>query len=828
MSCSIQRTALLSAAIIAFGLLFVGLADAQQRGKGNETNATAKLEPIVITATRRRTTVQSTPITITAITASEIASRGIPSLDSLATSVPGLAMRSSGPGQTEFEMRGLDSAGGSSSMVGVYLGDTPLSTPMDDQLGKVVIDASLYDLNRVEVLQGPQGTLYGASSMAGTIRLVPNLPRLNQLELSGEERVSDTTDSGGLNYVENAMVNVPLGRTAALRVVGSIANDSGWLKRLVIQDGAVSVDPGFYPQVVRPTNFYTAPLQEAMTGVNNTRVDSFRAELLWQPMENLTVAPTAMYQETEQGAPNEVDVNGEPTYPVTPVTKGHYEIYPTPEPQRDVFSLGGLMINYQLPSFSVTSATGFWHRNSLVTQDATEEVAAAVGIPVYDATAGGIGPISSPYGPGVTEHDYEHQLTEEIRAVSTAVGPFQWVIGYFYQDLHSEYDLLANAAEAGPIFGGTAVYYTFQPEVLGQSAVFGHFSWRFSRYFQVAAGFRYYHYNMSARQTEYGAFAVNAAEGNTVPFYTSGSDHASGTMPSMTLTYNVDREHMLYANVAKGLRLGGVSEAVPVALATSSNAVMASDECALQAKILLTSTCNPNILLTQSTSFSPDWVWSYELGEKSYFFDRRLILNFAAFYETWNNPQLATDLAGVGVTVNGADAEIKGIEPQLQVRFNRDWDLSVNGEWTEAKFVQSSAIAGFPAGAQVPDTPKFQGSAILQWHHDLSDRASLIGSVEEDYTGARTNAPYGETLTLLNYDQTVIHLRAYSMVNLRFGVRAFTSGGARWTASLFVDNLTDNQVLLDPQPQIALQIGAYSRYLITRPLTAGLDMTFQY
>lgn len=828
MSCSIGCAARLSAAPIALGLLFAGLAAAQQRGQESETIATARLEPIIITATRRRTTVQSTPISITAITASEIASRGISSLDSLATSVPGLAMRSSGPGQTEFEMRGLDSGGGSSSMVGVYLEDTPLSTPMDDQLGKVVIDPSLYDLNRVEVLQGPQGTLYGASSMAGTIRLVPNLPRLNQLELSGEERVSDTTDGGGLNYQENAMVNLPLGRTAALRVVGSIANDSGWLKRGVIQDGAVSVDPGIYPEVVRPASFYTAPLQEAMTGVNNTKVDSFRAELLWQPMENLTVAPMAMYQETEQGAPNEVDVNGEPNYPSTPAIKTHYEIYATPEPQRQVFSLGSLGIKYQLPSFSVTSATGFWHRNSLVTQDATEEVAAAVGIPVYDAAAGGIGPVTSPYGPGVAEHDYERQLTEEIRAVSTAPGPFQWVVGYFYQDLHSEYDLLAKAPEAAPVFGGTVVYYTFQPEVLGQNAVFGHLSWRFSRHFEVAAGLRYYHYNMSARQTEYGAFAVNAAEGNTVPFYTSGSDHASGTMPSMTLTYNVDRDHMLYVNVAKGLRLGGVSEAVPVALATSSNAVMASDECALQAKILLTSTCNPNILLTQSTSFNPDWVWSYELGEKSYFLNRRLIANLAAFYETWRNPQLATDLAGVGVTVNGAEAEIKGVEPQLQARLNRDWDLLVDGEWTDATFVQSSAIAGFPAGAQVPDTPKFQGSAVLQWHHELSDRTSLIGSVEEDYTGTRTNAPYGETLTLLNYSQTVIHLPAYSTVNVRFGVRGFTGGGARWTASLFVDNLTDNQVLLDPQPQIALQIGAYSRYLITRPLTAGLDVTFQY
>ena len=160
--------------------------------------------------------------------------------NSLAQSVPGISMRTSGPGQTEFEMRGLNSAGGNTSQVGFYLDETPLSSPASAQLGKEEIDPTLYDLNRVEVLRGPQGTLYGSSSMGGTVKLVPNAPQLGTFAASGETDVSYTGSGGSINEKLNGMVNLPIGDTAALRIVGSQLSDSGWIKRLVIQDGAVT------------------------------------------------------------------------------------------------------------------------------------------------------------------------------------------------------------------------------------------------------------------------------------------------------------------------------------------------------------------------------------------------------------------------------------------------------------------------------------------------------------------------------------------------------------------------------------------------------------
>src|ERR1700693_2745551 len=201
--------------------------------------------------------------------------------------------------------------------------------------------------------------------MGGTVRLIPAPPQLKSYTASAEEVLSNTISGGGINHQENVMLNLPLGDSAAVRVVGSFANNSGWIERRVIADGAVTTDVGTYPNVSRPSNFYSAPLQEDLTGVNTTLVDSIRAQVLWKPTDDLTIEPMVMYQRTEQGAPPEVDVNGASIYPQTPAVKAHWEIYDSPEPQTDNFTLGSLKASYQLPLFSLTCVSGLWHRNAL-------------------------------------------------------------------------------------------------------------------------------------------------------------------------------------------------------------------------------------------------------------------------------------------------------------------------------------------------------------------------------------------------------------------------------------------------------------------------------
>jgi iron complex outermembrane receptor protein len=845
MTSSTARSAVASAVAMALGLALAPSAFAQQAQAQAASGASAdQLQEVVVTAEKRTSTVQDTAASITAVSAQEIADRGIVDFNSLATSVPGIAMRSAGPGQTEFEMRGLSSAGGNSSMVGFYLDETPLSSPASAQLGKEEIDPTLYDLQRVEVLRGPQGTLYGSSSMGGTVKLVPNPPQLGTFAASGEIDTGYTSDGGSFNQKVNGMINLPIGDTLAVRFVGSEISDSGWIKRIVLADGA-PVDTGGYATQnnQRPANFYTFPDIEQINGANSTTIDSARLSLLWKPMDNLTVQPMLMYQLTRQAAPDQIDVNGNPTHPTLPSTLAHWEIYDSPEPQEDKFTLGSLKIEYQAPEFTVTSATAMWGRNTLVSQDSTEENNDAFGFPNYDAGNGtgtspfGIGPSGpAPNGPSVTEKDYTRQISQELRVTSNGTGPFQWILGYFYQDLYSEWDEWAIAPQAGPAMvaiglpSTTNLYVDVQPQTIVQNAEFGEASWQFTPDLKGTVGLRHYHYSLSQSNMEYGVFTVNGGLGAPdLPYLTGDSNTASGTDPKFDLSWKATPDTLLYATIAKGFRLGGANQPIPVAAPASCAAPqgpLQGNEVALQAK--LNNSCNAALLLQAPSTFSSDSVWSYEVGEKSELLDKHLILNLAAYYERWSNPQLSTNLSGFGITANGADARIYGFEAEMQALLSREWTLGVNFGYTNAQFTADSPITGFPNGYNVPDIPDVTASATLRWKHELTNDLSLMATLEGDYVGTRTDAPYGESITIYPgspgfVDNYLLHLPAYGFLNARFGF-----AGNQWTAALYVNNLTNKQALLDPQPQIDLQTNAFVRYLVSRPLTAGLDFTFKF
>ncbi len=825
---------------LALGLALATSAHAQAQAQAQASSATGdQLAEVVITAEKRTSTVQDTGASITAVSQEEIADRGIVDFNSLATSVPGIAMRSAGPGQTEFEMRGLNSAGGNSSQVGFYLDETPLSSPASAQLGKEEIDPTLYDLGRVEVLRGPQGTLYGSSSMGGAVKLVLNQPQLNTFTASGEVDTGYTGSGGSFNQKVNGMINLPIGDTLAVRFVGSEISDSGWIKRIVFQDG-LPVDTGGYATEnnARPANFYSYPVAEQINGANTTTIDSARVLVLWKPVDELSITPMLMYQLTRQAAPDEVDVNGNPTHPTVPSTLAHWEPYDSPEPQEDKFTLGSLKIEYQAQGFTVTSASAMWGRNTLVSQDSTEENEDAFGFPTYDAPTG-LGPSGpAPNGPSVTEKDYTRQISEELRATSTGTGPFQWILGYFYQDLYSEWDEWALAPQGAPVLESiglpatTNLYIDYQPQVITQNAEFGEASWNFTPDLKATVGLRHYHYSLGQTNEEYGVFTVNGSLGipNT-PYYTGDSNGASGTDPKFDLSWKVDPDVLLYATIAKGFRLGGANQPIPTSPLTScppsaTAGPLQGNEYSLQLKI--NNACNTAVNLSAPATFASDSVWNYEVGEKSELLDKHLILNVSAYYERWTNPQIATNLSGYGISVNGGDARIYGVEAEMQALLSREWTLGVNFGYTNAQFTAASAIAGYPSGYSVPDIPDVTASATLRWKHPLTSDLSLVGTLEGDYVGTRTDAPYGESITIypsspFYINNFLLHLPAYGFLNGRLGF-----AGNQWTASLYVNNLTNKEALLDPQPQIDLQTNAFVRYLVNRPITAGLDFTYKY
>jgi outer membrane receptor protein involved in Fe transport len=811
------------------------------------------LEEVVITATKRESTVQDTPISVTAITAADIANKGLTDFNSLAQTVPGIAMRTSGPGQTEFEMRGLNSAGGNASVVGFYLDETALSSPASAQLGKVVIDPNLYDLNRVEILRGPQGTLYGSSSMGGTVKVVPNAPQLGVFAASGETVVSNTSSGGGTNFTQNGMVNLPLGTQFALRLVGSSDSESGWLNRYVFADGAVPTDGA---TGARPPGFYSAPLQEIATQANASTFDSFRASLLWRPSDDLSITPAFMWQHTHQDGPNAVDVDGTPSHPQVPAAQGHWEIYDTPEPQDDQFTLGSLKIEWQTEHMLITSATGDWTRRTLVSQDGTEENDGPSGLgslgtaSPYDTAAGGLGPVGpGPSGPGVQERDATQQFSEELRLTSTDKGPFQWQAGYYFQRLKSEWDMWSVNPQV--ISAGIGnIYVDYMPQTITQNALFGEGSLEFAQGWKATVGLRAYHYEYTQSNSEWGDFTpygftnllsgAPTLAGNTAPFNTTSSGNASGVNPKFDLSWQMNPELLLYATAARGFRMGGTDQPFTGYATTVSAAACGAPsslaiilQCGLQQKLSATRTTPggyyaPNVQFPNASAqgvpqFKSDSVWNYELGEKGEFFDRRLTINWDVYYERWNSPQLATNVGGFGYSVNGANASILGSELEMWLKLPAGFSFAGNLGLADSKFLSDSAITGYLSGTAIPDSPKVTTSVTLRNVQPLTGQFQLISSLSYNYIGERTNAPYGETITLNNMNQLLVHLPAYGLMNLRAGVKADD-----WSFNVFANNLLNKEALLDTQPQINLQTAAFTRYIVNQPRTIGLDVNYSF
>jgi outer membrane receptor protein involved in Fe transport len=353
-----------------------------------------------------------------------------------------------------------------------------------------------------------------------------------------------------------------------------------------------------------------------------------------------------------------------------PTAKGHYEIYDTGEPQWDRFTLGSLKIEYAVtPDIGLTSITGLWSNNSLVSQDGTEENSSSTALgssnpatppAAYDASAGGLGPTGpGPFGPGVEERDYTRQLSEEIRVASTGNGPFQWLAGYYYQDFQSEWDMWSINPQAGPV---ADIYVDYQPQTILQNAAFGNVSWEFPFGLKASAGARWYHYSYSQRNSEWGDFTpygfdnlVSATgptvAGNLTPFNTNASNSANGTNPRFNLTWQIDRDHMVYGTIAKGFRLGGTDQPfvgyqTPVSQTICSqppSSLAIIEQCGLQSKLtatpstpghVFTSLANfPNVNSQGVPQFNSDSVWDYEIGTKNELFDHRALFNLTAYFE---------------------------------------------------------------------------------------------------------------------------------------------------------------------------------------------------
>ena len=766
--CALSPRIAVAAALVGSGLLG-GAAFADQAS--SDTPATAREQPaqelqeIIVTAEKRASTVQKTPISITAISGADLQAQGLSDLQSVAQQVPGVSFKTSGPGQTEFEMRGLTSTGGESPTVGFYLDETALTPPAMAQNGKVVIDPNLFDLNRVEILRGPQGTLYGAGSMGGTIKLVTNPPDLKRFA-TNLEVIGSGTDGGGFNHSENAMLNLPIvADKVALRVVATDKYVQGWIDRDVLNPFPLEVNNS-----TQRGNVAAAPVAEKFSESNWEKLQGGRASLLVQPTARLSMTGGVLYQRITQGGPNTIDV--------PPANEVHYQPFDVSEPFKDTFNLYDLTVKYDFDSFQIVSATSDWDRQENQTQDISEAmqyyIGGFLGPPAdfpFSTAAGGLGAGS------ISEDDYTRQFSEELRAASTGNGPLQWLIGGYYSTFHATSHVYSFYDGFIPLFGTNNLADNHRILGLDQYAAFGEVSYQLPDNLTATLGARYFTYHSNS------ATAVSGISANGTSATLFGRAANSGVTPKINLAYIPNDDTTIYATISKGFRPGGPNSPIPPP-------------------------CTP-----APQQFGPDSIWSYELGEKIKLLDSRVTINGDVYYEDWSNTQQqVAPPCGYKFTTNAGKAKVYGAELEVAVVLGQAFVLSQNVGYTHATNSSTIAAAGVVAGDRLLDVPEVTANTTLSYRQPLTVSMDLV---------ARLNNSYVDSIQDITYTRNT--LPSYDLVNTRIGVE-----NKRWSVLLFIDNLTNKKALLSDTGALSANISILNRVATNQPRTIGADVSFKY
>ena len=761
----------------------------------------APLSELIITAQKRSSTVQQTPISISAIGADELEARGMVDFSVLAAATPNVSLKSEGPGQTEIELRGMASSGGNSPTVGFYLDDTPLTAPASAQNGKVVINPDLYDLNRIEVLRGPQGTLYGSGSMGGTVRLITNQPDNSAYHASAQSILSGT-DGGGFNHADNLMVNLPLvDDKLALRIVGSENFTSGWIDRIVAGNFPLVSTDGSTRGDVR-----NAPVIKDYHGSNAQQTYGARVTLQWKPTDDLTITPSFLYQSSHQ--------DGISAYDSTPGTMAHYQPFDIPEPLTDRIAIYGVTANYVFPTFDITSVTSYWTRLSTQTEDGSENFNS----PTTDVTVAANNGLSNPgyYGPNGSGEVYGHetdpssQFSEELRFSSIGDGPLQWVGGAFLSNFRSVWNFQGRTPNASSYMDiGTFAPATTQdwfdaysPTQLIQYAVFGESTYAITNALKATVGLRWYAYDyrysstISGWGTAFGA-AAPAATGLI-------SQYASGVNPKFNLSYDFDTDVMGYFTVSRGARPGGGNALYPTT-GPYWSAVFAPYNFANG---------------KWPTSYQPDSVWSYELGEKARFFDKRLTIDSSVYYEDWQNIQLEATPGDWPENINGEHAGIFGGEIESKASLGAGFTASAGAGFTHVDLDAGPHWQIVPKG-KLPDVAPLTFDLSLSYAKPITDKYSFTALIENNYVGQRYSIsfPIGYTT-----NSAYVPLPAYDLTNIRAGVMSDDG----WTASLFVNNLFNKHAQLENLWQETLPAASFNRIVTNQPMTGGVDMSVKF
>ena len=776
-----EVTAAISAILSIPGVAWVQTAHAQTESVRSE----GVLQEVIVTATRRAERLQDIPESITAFDSQAIAIRGLQQMDDYARLVPGLAISEREPGGTTIVFRGVTTSGlqfGSVSSSGLYLDEQPIT-----QSGRSP-DPRLIDIERVEALRGPQGTLYGASSQSGTLRVITNKADPKGFDAWADAELSSTS-GGGISHDLSAMVNVPLVQDKlAVRLVGFSTEDAGFIDR-VLSDSA----GGTYNNA-----------DVADKDVNTIKTTGARASLRWDATDNVNATLAVVFQDVE------ADGHGDITRGAGDLNQVRFE----DESLDDKWYQLGLTINAGLPFADLVVSGSYFDRDFRYEADATDyefafnQNAIYYDTPIYDF--GG-----DPRG-FATNHEKTHISTVEARLSSrTDSGSrWAWIAGAFYskETGKTEFDSYVRGYENTPSFEYFDAYeqaLTGNPLApterwflgrydteLDQTAIFGELSFDVTDNFTITAGGRWFDYDRKFGQIQEqpeGFSGFSRLDGNQ-------KNSEDGTVSKLNFTYKLDSDRLVYATYSEGFRVGGSNPLKPAS--------------------------------ALPRDYKSDELKNYELGLKSEWLDHRLRLNVSAYYMKWDNfsvqvedPQPAVFQLGF---VNLPTAEIKGVETELAVTLNQQWQLDAALSYNDATTARASTLSvtdedgnefafAVRDGARLPISPDWSGSLGLEFRPDTRlMQAQPFARFDWSYTGASVNSLEGiESVVSGN---PVQRQEAYQIGNLRFGLES-----ERWTGSIFVNNLWDERAQLFFNNR-----WKEPRQAVNRPRTVGIQLHYNF
>jgi len=722
-------------------------------------------QEVVVTATLRAQNLQDIPFSINAQTEADIQRSGATNLESLSRNVAGLQIQNLGPGQSQVAVRGV-SAGqivrdqpGVKEQVGVYLDDSVIS------LSLFTPDLDLYDLNRVETLRGPQGTLFGSGSVGGTIRYITNQPSMTRMEGSLEANLN-VLDGGDFGGALRGMINAPVSDQMAIRAVGYYTRYGGF---------ADAVGPA------------------GGENINSGHRVGGRFAVRLEPGAGITITPRIVYQETEANGFNRQEVynlysNAFTNPPRVYDERQQYLLLR--ESFKDRTFLADLNVSVDLGDAVLTSISSYVNRDITVSRDAsalTGSVSVDLGYPV----AG----VNLPSNL-VDTTDLE-TFTQELRLATESSGPINMVLGVFYG--HTErfytqrlptpgYDAFTDATlGAGTAaatrngFPANSPYNSDLPYAIDQYALFGEATWDLSQTLHLTFGGRYYDFSETRSFISGGLFSNLD---NRVDETSS-----NGFSPRLILSWEAADNIRINAQASKGFRLGGVNDPLNLPLCTPDDAA----------------------LFGGFQDYEDETLWNYEVGIRG----RRSGVSFAAaaFYTDMRNLQVTLDAGSCSsrIVFNVPSAHSQGLEFELSAQPVDGLNVSVNGAIIEAEFDTTlpgalAATTGIREGNRLPSVPKFQLSANASYEWPISDGANAYVGASYQHVGSRYTQPSDQENNPRSFvsglpfngapgtGATVIDLRlpSYDYVNLSAGIDWDNGFGAM----IYVTNLFDENALL--------------------------------